>query len=733
MRAHRIFLFVVIFLYFCSLNNAKSTINRNMRKIFTLLLLVAVATTMLAQTTPPSFTTAAGTYYNPFSIELTGNNIYYTLDGTTPTIESTKYTNAISVSEFGTTTTVKAASYTNNVWSEVVSATYELKVAAPDFSVKGGVYEKLTNKEALTLSTETSGATVYYNDRGKDPKTEGSKLYGSLSILATRTINAVAFVTNSKEEKVYSDVTSEYYVISPIALFTATNDVADGKYLINSNNKIAYSFYDNTNSGNLNMKDVTVLNKYIETNEFCAFSFTSTSGGYNIQDAYGRYLYMNNNTLCASSSKPSTGEVWSISSNKTSGATIKNTSTGKIIAYNSQEAAFELYAENETIGKELPVLYKNIEYPTITIKPEDGDTLSEFSKFTVTCDAILDYQETLKLFAYYKVGFDNTKNGFDYVDVIDDNTIEFSLEEPIKSSNDYSIVFPANIFTIDPNGLNKKNKEIIVRYTVESKEILEVTYANPANNETADSLQYLYFEFNQDINTNITDAAIKDKKGNEYPLTISAIDAWGSACSGNALCLKTEEPIKSSGEYTFVLKKGYVSAKENSELTIAKDQTYKITVVEGLKISSITPNSSDIYDTVSEIELTFNKLALHSSIAEIVVTDSNNEKYIFKKTTTEEETKSLKFTTATPLTNGGTYSFTIDNAVIYCENANSDMDEIEVIPETTFTFIVKFPTSIESINAESEETAIYDLSGRRINKISNAGIYIINNKKQLVK
>ena len=724
---------MVIFFYFCNLNYVKSRINENMRKIFTLLLLVAVATTMLAQTTPPSFTTAAGAYYNPFSIELTGNDIYYTIDGTTPTIESTKYTNAISVSEFGTTTTVKAASYTNNTWSEVVSATYELKVAAPDFSVKGGVYEKLTNKEALTLSTETSGATVYYNDRGKDPKTEGSKLYGSLSILATRTINAVAFVTNSKGEKVYSDVTSEYYVISPIALFTSTNDVADGKYLINSNNKIAYSFYDNTNSGNLNMKDVTVLNKYIETNEFCAFSFTSTSGGYNIQDAYGRYLYMNNNTLCASSSKPSTGAVWSISSNKTSGATIKNTSTGKIIAYNSQEAAFGLYAENETSGKKLPVLYKNIEYPTITITPEDGDTLSEFSKFTVTCDAFLDYQETYKLFAYYKVGFDNTKNGFDYVDFIDDNTIEFSLEEPIKSSNDYSIVFPANIFTIDPEGLNKKNKEIIVRYTVESKEILEVTYANPANNETADSLQYLYFEFNQDINTNITDAAIKDKKGNEYPLTISAFDAWGSACSGNALCLKTEEPIKSSGEYTFVLKKEYVSAKENSELTIAKDQTYKITVVEGLKISSITPNSSDIYESVNSITISLNKAIFHTNLAEIIVTDSNNKSYTFTKTTTEEETTSLTFTTATPLTDAGTYSFTIEGNVIYCENPNSDINEIESIPETVSTFIVKYPTSIENIDAEKEDTAIYDLSGRRINKISNAGIYIINNKKQLVK
>ncbi|MBQ5617327.1 MAG: hypothetical protein IIU90_06215, partial [Bacteroidaceae bacterium] len=88
---------------------------------------------------------------------------------------------------------------------------------------------------------------------------------------------------------------------------------------------------------------------------------------------------------------------------------------------------------------------------------------------------------------------------------------------------------------------------------------------------------------------------------------------------------------------------------------------------------------------------------------------------------------------ATPLVNGGTYSFTIDNAVIYCENANSDMDEIEVIPETTFTFIVKYPTSIESINAEAEKTEIYDLTGRRVEKITAAGIYIINNRKQVVK
>lgn len=706
-----------------------------MRKIFTLLLLVVIATTMFAQTVAPVFNTVAGTYYNPFNVEISGSDIYYTLDGTTPNANSAKYSGAISISNFGTSTTIKAASYTNNTWSEVVTAVYELQVAAPVFSTKGGVYEKLTKNDALTFTTETTGATIWYNALGRDPKTEGSKPYGALSVLSTNTINAVAFVKDDKGNKIFSEITSEHFVISPIALFISANKVNNAKYIMSCGKNVASSFFNSISSGNLNSVEiVNSKKKYIETNEFNGFTFTADNGGYTIQDAYGRYLSPNNsNGFNATKTKPATGAVWSISiDSKTLLATIKNIADGKIIAYDTENKVFGAYSKT-TSAHTLPAMYEAIEYNTITITPADGDTLSEFSKFTITCDSEIEYNETLKLYAYYKIGNDFSKNEFDNIDYIDDYTIEFTLDEPIKSNNDYSIVFPAGTLCVDPNGLAKENKEIILRYTVVSNDILEITYANPGNNESVDSLEYLYFEFNQAINTNFSNAVITDNKGNEYPLSLSEYDPWGDLCTEKNICLKTNEPIETDGEYTFVLKKENVSAKENSKLTIERNMTYKFTVVERLKLTGITPNNSDIYDSVDNITISLNKAAFHENITEINVMDSNNQSYTFAKTTTDEESTSLTFVSATPITAAGTYSFTIENNVIYRENPNSDINEIDAIPETTFTFIVKYPTSIENIDAEKEDTDIYDLTGRRINKITNAGIYIINNKKQLVK
>ena len=42
-------------------------------------------------------------------------------------------------------------------------------------------------------------------------------------------------------------------------------------------------------------------------------------------------------------------------------------------------------------------------------------------------------------------------------------------------------------------------------------------------------------------------------------------------------------------------------------------------------------------------------------------------------------------------------------------------------------------TAIENVETEVENNVIYDLTGRRIEKITNAGIYIVNGCKVLVK
>ena len=42
-------------------------------------------------------------------------------------------------------------------------------------------------------------------------------------------------------------------------------------------------------------------------------------------------------------------------------------------------------------------------------------------------------------------------------------------------------------------------------------------------------------------------------------------------------------------------------------------------------------------------------------------------------------------------------------------------------------------TSINSINVENSAKVIYDITGRKINEITNAGIYIVNGKKVFVK
>ena len=96
-------------------------------KIFRLKSIRVQYTYAAAAVATPTFSPAGGTYTSAQNVTLScatpGSEIYYTLDGTTPSGSSDKYTSAINVSE---TKTIKAIAKNGDDYSNVASATYNI-------------------------------------------------------------------------------------------------------------------------------------------------------------------------------------------------------------------------------------------------------------------------------------------------------------------------------------------------------------------------------------------------------------------------------------------------------------------------------------------------------------------------------------------------------------------------------------------------------------------------------
>ena len=58
--------------------------------------------------------------------------------------------------------------------------------------------------------------------------------------------------------------------------------------------------------------------------------------------------------------------------------------------------------------------------------------------------------------------------------------------------------------------------------------------------------------------------------------------------------------------------------------------------------------------------------------------------------------------------------------------------EVQSLNERLGIVVSSFPI-IEEVETENADAVIYDLAGRRIEKITQAGIYIVNGNKVLVK
>ncbi|WP_343834706.1 chitobiase/beta-hexosaminidase C-terminal domain-containing protein, partial [Bacillus horti] len=162
----------------------------------------------------PVASPAGGEYAAGTSVELTtateGATIYYSTDGSEATRSSAEYTAPIEITE---AMTIKAIAVKDGMTdSEVMEEHYTIllpeQVVAPVASPAGGAVASGTTVE---LTTETSGATIYYSTDGSEATRSSSEYTEPIEITEAMTIKAIAVKDGMSD----SEMLEEHYTVLP--------------------------------------------------------------------------------------------------------------------------------------------------------------------------------------------------------------------------------------------------------------------------------------------------------------------------------------------------------------------------------------------------------------------------------------------------------------------------------------------------------------------------------------
>ena len=158
----------------------------------------------------PAFSVASGAVDSGTEVTIScateGAKIYYTKDGSNPTVSSSEYTTAISVTEAVTLKAIAVKSGMND--SAVASVSYTIKVATPAFSVASGAVDSGTE---VTISCATEGAKIYYTKDGSEPTAASTEYKAAISVTPPMTLKAIAVKDGMND----SAVASASYSIIP--------------------------------------------------------------------------------------------------------------------------------------------------------------------------------------------------------------------------------------------------------------------------------------------------------------------------------------------------------------------------------------------------------------------------------------------------------------------------------------------------------------------------------------
>ena len=331
----------------------------------------------------------------------------------------------------------------------------------------------------------------------------------------------------------------------------------------------------------------------------------------------------------------------------------------------------------------------------------------------------------------------------------DRKTVTLELETPMTAPGTYSLNIYQGAFQSEDGALSN--------YREVSFQVIDPTPTFATNLKDGDKVKELpeYLEF--------TFKNVKEVKLVEGADPVSVVlpgyaEVEGvTALEGNKVVVTFGEKFTEVGKYEYWIPNGLftMDGVPNEAFTI-NVTLYKFEITP-LEVVSVTPVEGAV-NQIDKIVVEFNQPVRLSydenwqQISREIILKGDTKDYVLTYNSNSNAGNKLEYLPnakwngydayeSTPLLDEGTYTLSLKEIVVdYAgESAIDDWGYTYYewhakngCVDKTYTWTIA-DTAIEDVEAENGEKVIYDLTGRRVENITNAGIYIVNGKKVLVK
>lgn len=186
----------------------------------------------------PAVSHDSGKYNNSISVVLysaTGDNIYYTLDGTDPTAYDTLYSAPVEIGK-GTTTLKAVVINGAGVTSDIVEYKYEIEFITPDTPEVSPASGNYTENQQITIANVPEDAAAYYTFDGSAPTIESEQYTEPIDMPGGNNIFSVVFISS---DNVSSAVVKRNYNLKVAEKYSFEDSVEAIKYVLIKKNEIS--------------------------------------------------------------------------------------------------------------------------------------------------------------------------------------------------------------------------------------------------------------------------------------------------------------------------------------------------------------------------------------------------------------------------------------------------------------------------------------------------------------